>query len=253
MTAKGAEGERRAAIGAAPCAGCGARRGGAAAGADCGARGGGAAAGGGPRADVALLRRAERLEWFTVGWNVAEGTIGIVAALLAGSAALLGFGVDSGVESLSGVVLLWRLAAERRGADEAGVERIERRARRLVALSLFALAVYVAVEAGTQLWRGERPRPSIVGVCLTVVSAALMLRLARAKRRAAAALGSGALAADSVQTSACFLLSVVALAGLALNAAFSWWWADPVAALGVAALVAREGLEAWRGKECGCG
>ena len=234
-----ADGERRAAICAARCA-------------EREACGGAFAADPGPRADGALLRRAERLEWFTVGWNVAEGAIGIAAALLAGSSALLGFGVDSGVESLSGVVLLWRLAAERRGTDQARVERIERRARRLVALSLFALAAYVAFEAGSQLWRGERPRPSIVGVCLTIVSAALMLRLARAKRRAAAALGSGALAADSVQTSACFLLSIVALAGLALNAAFSWWWADPAAALGVAALVAREGLEAWRGEECGC-
>ncbi len=199
-----------------------------------------------------LLRRALGLEYLTIGWNVVEGLVALGAALAAGSIALLGFGVDSFVECASGIVLVWRLGAERRGMDEEAVERLDRRAHRLVGASLFLLAAYVAIDAGLALWRGERPTASPVGIALTALSIVAMIWLARAKRRAAAALGSRALEADAFQTTACFWLSVITLGGLALNALLRWWWADPVAALGMTWFIGREGLEAWRGEECEC-
>ena len=198
------------------------------------------------------LERALRLEYLTIGWNVVEGLVAVTAALSAGSIALLGFGVDSFVECASGLVLLWRLAAERRGMDGEAIERLDRRAHRLVGASLFLLAAYIAVDAGHALWARERPGPTLVGIALTSISIATMLWLARAKRRAAAALGSRALEADAFQTTACFWLSVITLAGIGLNAALGWWWADPVAALGMTWFLAKEGREAWRGEECGC-
>lgn len=197
------------------------------------------------------LQRALRLEYLTVGWNVAEGLVGVAAALAAGSVALLGFGIDSFVETASGLVLVWRLRAERRhGAHHA--ERLDRLALRRVGLSLFALAAWVAFDASHALLEREAPEPSPVGLALTSLSIAAMLWLARAKRRAAALLGSRALAADAFQTTACFWLSVVTLAGLGLNAALGWWWADPLAALGMVPLLVREGREAWRGESCSC-
>jgi divalent metal cation (Fe/Co/Zn/Cd) transporter len=198
------------------------------------------------------LRRALTLEYLTVGWNLVEGGIGVVAALLAGSVALLGFGVDSFVESASGLVLVWRLAAERRGMGHEAVERVEERAQKLVGASLFLLAAYIAVDAMIALWHRERPNPSIIGIALAMVSLVAMVWLARAKRRAAAALGSRALQADAFQTTACFWLSLITLAGIGLNALFGWWWADPVAALGMTWFIGQEGLETWRGEECGC-
>lgn len=200
-----------------------------------------------------LLRGALRLEWLTVGWNVAEGVIAVTAALMAGSVALLGFGIDSFVECASGVILIWRLLAERKtGGSRAAIERLDRRAHKLVAFSLFVLALYVAFDATFALWRSERPEVSPMGMALTTISIFVMLWLARAKRRAAAALESRALEADAFQTTACWWLSVLALAGIGLNAALGWWWADPVAALGMVPLLVREGTEAWRGEDCGC-
>ncbi len=198
------------------------------------------------------VRRALGLEYLTIGWNVVEGLVAVWAALLAGSVALLGFGIDSFVESASGGVLVWRLLAERRGMDEEQVERLDARAHRLVGASLLLLAAYVAVDAALALWSREEPRPSIVGIVLTLVSIVVMQWLARAKRRAARDLGSRALEADAFQTSACFWLSIITLAGVGLNAALGWWWADPVAALGMTIFIAREALEAWRREECGC-
>ncbi len=198
------------------------------------------------------LRQGLSLEYLTVGWNVVEGVIAVTAAVVAGSVALLGFGVDSFVECASGVVLLWRLSAERRGLDEDAIERLDSRAHKLVALTLFALAAYVAVEAGLTLWRRERPDPSLVGIALTTVSLFVMQWLARAKRRVAARLASRALEADAFQTTACVWLSVITLAGIGLNAALGWWWADPAAALGMTWYIGKEGREAWRGEQCGC-
>lgn len=203
-----------------------------------------------PRAGT--LRTALRLEYLTVGWNVVEGLVAITAAVAAGSVALFGFGVDSFVECASGLVLLWRLSAERRGLDGEAIERLDQRAHRLVGATLFLLAAYVAIDAGRTLWKHEHPSPSIVGIALTSVSIVAMYWLARAKRRAAAALTSKALEADAFQTTACFWLSIITLSGIGLNAVLGWWWADPAAALGMTWFIAKEGLEAWRGEECEC-
>jgi divalent metal cation (Fe/Co/Zn/Cd) transporter len=202
---------------------------------------------------TSLLRRALHLELLTVGWNIAEGAIAVAAAVAAGSVALLGFGIDSFVESASGGILLWRLLAERnRSLQPAEIERLDHRARRLVALSLFALAAWVAFDAARSLLEKEKPNASLVGIVLTVVSIGVMIWLARAKRRTAAGLGSRALEADAFQTTACWWLSIITLAGIALNAALGWWWADPIAALAMTPLIVYEGREAWRGEECGC-
>ena len=194
----------------------------------------------------ALLRAGIRLEYLTVGWNLVEGVVAILAAAAASSVVLLSFGIDSFVESASGAVLLWRLLAEGRGADQAAVERAEERARILVALSLLALAAYVLIEATLSLVQRGHPEASPVGIGLTAVSLAVMWWLARAKHRLARRLSSRALRADAAQTVACWWLSLIALGGLGANAAFGWWWADPLAAIGAALLIAREGFEAWR-------
>lgn len=203
-------------------------------------------------ARVSLLRRALGLEYLTVGWNVLEGLVAVTSAVAASSIALLGFGIDSFVECASGAVLIWRLTAERRGMEEEAVERLDRRAHNLVGASLFLLAFYIAWDAAHALWREERPEATVVGIVLTAVSIATMAWLARAKRRAAARLHSRALAADAFQTTACFWLSIITLGGIGLNAVFGWWWADPVAALGMTWFISREGVEAWRGQGCGC-
>jgi divalent metal cation (Fe/Co/Zn/Cd) transporter len=197
--------------------------------------------------------RALRLEYLTVGWNIIEGLVSVAAALAAGSVALLGFGVDSFVETTSGAILIWRLLAESRARDAEAIERLDKRAHKLVAVSLFLLAAYVAFEAAKALVTQERPEPTLVGMAITSVSIGVMMWLARAKRRAAIALGSRALEADSFQTTACWWLSIITLTGIGLNAAFGWWWADPVAALGMTYFLASEGRQAWRGEdECHC-
>lgn len=196
------------------------------------------------------LTTAVRLEYVTVGWNLLEGVIAVAAALAAGSVALLGFGIDSFVESSSGLVLVWRLLSERRGSHSQHIAELDRRAHKLVGVSLLALAAFISVDAVTALIRHEVPLPSPVGIVLTTISIGVMLWLGRAKRVAAAALESRALAADAFQTTACWWLSVAALAGLGLNALWGWWWADPIAALVMVGLIVHEGLEAWRGKDC---
>lgn len=197
-----------------------------------------------------LVRRGLRLELLTVAWNVFEAAVAITAAVAAGSVALLGFGVDSLIETASGGILIWRLKAEARMVDDEAVEALDRRAHKLVALSLLLLAVYIAVDAARSLWLRERPEPSLAGIALTAASLAVMMWLARAKRRAARALESRALEADAFQTTACWWLSVTTLAGVGLNAAFGWWWADPAAALGMTLFLVREAREAWSGEEC---
>ena len=193
------------------------------------------------------LNRGIRLEYLTVGWNLLEGAVAIIAGATAGSIALVGFGVDSAIESSSGAVLLWRLRAERSGKD---AERIEKQALRLVGVSFLVLAIYVGFDAAKSLLAGEAPDRSIVGIVLAIVSLIVMPWLARAKRRTAASLGSSALHGDSRQTSICAYLSAILLGGLALNAQFGWWWADPAAALAMAPIIVNEGVEALRGKGC---
>lgn len=189
-----------------------------------------------------LLDRARRLALFTVAWNVAEGAVAITAAVLAGSQALFGFGADSAIESISAAVLTWRLTAERR--DPHRVEEVEQTALRVIGVSFLLLAAYVAFDAIRALAVQDEPAPSMVGIALTLLSLIVMPWLAVRKRRVADALASRAAVADSQQTWACAWLSAVVLAGLMLNAVLGWWWADPVAALGVVVLLLREGREA---------
>jgi len=196
------------------------------------------------------LRRGLRLEYLTVGWNVVEGVVAVGAGVVAGSIALIGFGADSFVETISGAVLIWRLSAEARGTlDEEAVERVEERAERLVGLAFLVLAAYVAFEAVRSLLEQEAPAASPVGIALTALSIVVMLWLARAKRATGISLGSRALIADAQQTYACWYLSVTTLVGLALNAVFGLWWADPVAALVIVCFLIREGIEALRAEE----
>jgi len=205
---------------------------------------------GGSASRDAYLTRGLHLEYLTVGWNIVEGAVALSAAIAAGSIALLGFGIDSFVETASGAILIWRLHAERTARDHAAVERLDARAHKMVGLSLFALAAYVAIEASRALMAGQRPEPSWVGIAITSVSVAVMWWLAREKRVAAAALQSRAVKADAFQTTACLWLSLITLAGVGLNAALGWWWADPVAALAMTYFIASEGREAWRGEKC---
>ena len=207
----------------------------------------------GPQSRPLLLARALRLEYLTVGWNIVEGLVAIAAAGVSGSVALLGFGVDSFVESASGSVMIWRLLGERHAdeGDEARMERLERRAQELVAGSLALLAVYIAWDSITSILAGDRPQPSLVGIVLAVVSLAVMWWLAREKRRVGVALGSRAMTADAFQTDACFWLSLFLLVGIGANALMGWWWADPLAALGMTLFIGREALEAWQGEEDG--
>lgn len=204
----------------------------------------------GPLLREAALRRARSLALLTIGWNIVEGVVAVIAAIAAGSIALLGFGVDSFVESTSAAVLLWRLLAERQAKSAAAIERLDRRAHKLIAASLFLLAAYILWDAGSALAHQERPRPTIVGIALTAVSLGVMVWLARAKRRTAKMLASRAMEADAFQTTACWWLSLIALGGIGLNALFGWWWADPAAALGMTWFLVKEGREAWRAEAC---
>ena len=187
------------------------------------------------------------LEYLTIGWNVLEGVVATVAGLMVGSVALIGFGIDSGIESASGGILLWRLTAERRGQD---AQALERRALKLVAISFFFLAAYVAFGAARTLVLREKPETSIVGMALSVLSLIVMPLLARAKRKTAARLDSRALQADSRQTSICGYLSAILLGGLLLNATLGWWWADPVAATVMVPIILHEGRQALTGENC---
>jgi divalent metal cation (Fe/Co/Zn/Cd) transporter len=197
----------------------------------------------------ALVRRALHLEYLTIGWNSVEAVVGIAAGVAAGSAALVAFALDSVVEMSSGGVLVWRLRGERKGQE---VERIERRAIKGVAVAFFALALYVGVQGGMDLMTRDRPAPSRAGIVLACVSIVAMPLLAWRKRIAARSLDSRSLLGDSTQTVLCALLSVVLLAGLLANELLGWWWADPVAAIAIAALAAREGYELWTTEDICC-
>lgn len=192
------------------------------------------------------IRRGRLLEYFGLGWNMMEAVVAITAGVLAGSTALLGFGIDSLIESLSGLVLLWRLSH-----GETGKQR-EQRARKLVGVSLLILAAYVAYEAAESLIKKEPPAASYVGIGLALLSVVVMPLLARAKRKVAASLGSRAMHADSRQTDICGYLSAILLIGLGTNALLGWWWADPVAGLLMVPIIGKEAIEALRGETCGC-
>ena len=190
-----------------------------------------------------LHRRAVRLEWFTVGWNVVEAVVAITAGVLAGSVALIGFGADSGIEVLSAVALLWRLRSAGAGASDEEHAHAERRALYAVAATFFLLSAYIAFEAVSSLVAGEEPDTSTVGIVLAALSLAVMPTLALLKQRTGRAMGSRALQADAVETWVCAYLSLALLAGVGLYAAFGWSWADPIGALAMLPVIVWQGFE----------
>jgi len=190
-----------------------------------------------------LHRRGLWLEWFTVAWNVVEASVAIGAGLIAGSVALVGFGVDSGVEVISAVALLWRLYRAGPHASAEEHSNAERKALYLVAATFFLLAAYITYEAIGSLLSGEGPESSTVGLVLSVLSILIMPTLAYLKGRTGREMGSRALVADSKETWVCAYLSVALLAAVGLNAAFGWWWADPVGALAMLPVILWQGWE----------
>jgi divalent metal cation (Fe/Co/Zn/Cd) transporter len=194
-----------------------------------------------------MVQRGRRLEYFTIVWNTLEGLVAIVAGAIAGSISLVGFGVDSFIEVTSGTALLWRMSAD---ADEHRRERIEQITLRIVGVCFLSLAVYVGYEAASDLLRRNPAEHSLPGIILACISLVVMPLLSRAKRRIASRLKSAAMRADAKQTEFCTYLSAILLGGLALNAVFNLWWADPVAGLIMVPIIAKEGVEALRGDAC---
>ncbi|MGH9455121.1 MAG: cation transporter [Terriglobia bacterium] len=194
-----------------------------------------------------LVRRGQLLEYFTLGSCSLEALVSIVAGLMAGSVALLGFGLDSVIEVTSGTTLLWRL---HRDADVARRQRAEATTLRIVGWCFLALAAYIAYNSVASLMRHEPPGRSIPGIVVAAFSLITMPFLAKAKRQVARDIGSAALTADATQAQLCFYLSAILLGGLLLNALLGWWWADPCAGLLMTPLIAKEGYDALRGKTC---
>jgi divalent metal cation (Fe/Co/Zn/Cd) transporter len=194
-----------------------------------------------------LVRRARLLAWASLAWMTAEGVVAVVAGIMAGSIALIGFGIDSAIEGMASVVIIWRFWGAR-----ALSEKAERRAQKLVAVQFFILAPYVALEAVRALVTGHEAETSWLGIGLTIGSAALMPAFGIAKQRVGAKLGSAATRAEGTQNLLCAYLSLAVLAGLLGNTLAGWWWLDPIAALFIAYVAVREGREAWKGEECGC-
>jgi divalent metal cation (Fe/Co/Zn/Cd) transporter len=192
-----------------------------------------------------LVRRAKLLAWLGIGWHAVEAAIAVGAGIAAGSIALVGFGADSVVESVAGFILLWRFGGDRHSSETA-----ERRAYRLIGLSFYVIAAYVGTEAVRQLIDGSHPEVSWIGIGLAGVTLATMPPLAIAKAHVAERLGSAATKAEGRQNMLCAYLSAALLVGLGANALAGWWWADPTAALLIAAVAIREGREAWRGEAC---
>src|SRR5215469_2503551 len=189
---------------------------------------------------TAVVRQARRLEYFTVGWNVIEGLVAVVAGLVAGSISLVGFGIDSFIEVTSGSVLLWRMSVDANGQDR---DRNEKRALKAVGICFLALAAYIAYESVTDLWLNRSPEQSIPGIILACVSLVVMPLLSRAKRGVGQSLGSAAMYADAKQTEFCTYLSAILLVGLLLNALLGLWWADAAAGLVMVPIIAKEGIE----------
>ncbi len=196
---------------------------------------------------TAVVRHGRRLEYFTIAWNALEGLVAVVAGAIAGSISLVGFGIDSFIEVTSGSVLLWRMSVD---AEVQRRELNERRALGIVGVCFLLLAAYIAYESVSDLWSRRAPEHSIPGIVLACASLVVMPLLSRAKRKVGRALGSAAMHADAKQTEFCTYLSAVLLAGLVLNTLFELWWADPVAALIMVPVIAKEGIEGLHGKVC---
>jgi divalent metal cation (Fe/Co/Zn/Cd) transporter len=193
-----------------------------------------------------LAQHGKHLEYFTIVWNTLEAVVALLAGIIAGSISLLGFGLDSFIELISGSTLLWRMSKD---ADISRRERNEKLSFKVVGICFLALAAYVALESITGLLGRKAPEHSLAGIILAAASLIVMPLLSGAKRRVARDLGSRAMKADARQTEFCSYLSAILLAGLLLNAAVGWWWADPVAALIMTLFIAREGYHAIRGEQ----
>jgi divalent metal cation (Fe/Co/Zn/Cd) transporter len=191
----------------------------------------------------AAVRRATVLNRVTLSYNVVEAVVALTAGFVAGSISLIGFGLDSVIEVSASLVVTWRLAAERR---DGCTQDTDRRATRFIAVSFLALAGFVGFDAVSRLVNGEHPDATVVGIVLTAVSLLVMPFLARAKRRVAPTLGSRAQEAEADQTRLCAYMSAVVLVGLLANSLLGWWWADPLAAIGIAALALVEAVRTWR-------
>jgi divalent metal cation (Fe/Co/Zn/Cd) transporter len=190
-------------------------------------------------------RRAKRLSWLSLLYMSLEGAIAVTAAVVAGSVALLGFGIDSAIEAAASVTIVWRFSGRRTLSDTA-----ERRARIAVAISFFLLAPYVAYEAITKLAAGQHPQTSWIGIVLSAFSLVWMPILGVMKRRLGARLDSDATAGEGTQNLLCAYLAAAVLIGLLANTLFGWWWLDPIIGLLIAGLAVREGIESWRGEQC---
>ncbi|MBZ5729378.1 MAG: cation transporter [Acidobacteriia bacterium] len=193
------------------------------------------------------VRSGRRLEYFTIAYNLIEGLASLIAGWMAGSVSLVGFGLDSVIEVTSGAAVLWRLEHDR---EACGRERLERASLRMVGGCFLALALYILFESGASLAGHQPPRPSVPGIAVAAASLVVMPLLARAKRRAATRMGSGALRADARQADFCTWLSAILLGGLLLNKTLGWWWADPAAALVMAPIIIREGVNGLCGRDC---
>lgn len=201
---------------------------------------------------IAIVQRGRRLEYFTIAWNALEGIVAIGTGVIAGSISLVGFGIDSFIEVTSGSILLWRMLVD---ADTHRRASNEKWALRFVGISFLLLAAYIAYESATDLVAGRAPEQSVPGIVLACVSLIVMPLLSRAKRKVGRALGSAAMRADAKQTEFCTYLSAILLLGLLLNSFLGVWWADPVAALVMVPIIAKEGVEGVQGKtcdDCGC-
>lgn len=194
-----------------------------------------------------VIGRGRRLEYFTIAYNCLEALVSIVAGIVAGSVSLVGFGLDSCIEVTSAAAMLWRFRHE---SNPFRREKADKTTLRIVGWCFLALAAYILYDSGSSLLRREAPERTIAGIAIAALSLVVMPVLARAKRRVASAIGSAAMRADSRQTDFCTYLSAILLAGLILNAVFGWWWADPVAAIIMVPIIAKEGVDSLRGKAC---
>jgi divalent metal cation (Fe/Co/Zn/Cd) transporter len=200
-----------------------------------------------PQERAALERRAKLLAWTGNAWHVVEFAIAVGAGIAASSVALVGFGIDSVIEALAGGVIVWLFSGGRGSSHTA-----ERRAQQLIAGSYALLVAYIGVEATRDLLGSHHPEVSWVGIGLAAFTAVAMPLLARAKRGVGRKLSSSAAVSEAGQNMVCAYLSIALLVGLLANALLGWWWADPAAALLIAAVAAREGIDAWRGRSCDC-
>jgi divalent metal cation (Fe/Co/Zn/Cd) transporter len=193
-----------------------------------------------------IARRGKRLEYFTIAWNTLEGIVAVIAGTIAGSISLVAFGLDSFIEVASGTALLWRMSVD---ADESRRERNEKLSLRIVGACFLGLAAYIALESIRELLANRAPEHSVAGILIAVASLIVMPILSRAKRHVGRKLASAAMNADARQTEFCTYLSAILLGGLLLNICLGWWWADPVAALVMVPIIAKEGVDGIRGED----